>query len=248
MQVAKRQTMWGDSSLSSLKCLVLDGTYKSAMTSAVGETYTLGNEGSFTISLWAYVIGKGYGTEPNLWSLFNYTGTYNTGPCFIAYHGNDVNIFVVYQGAAVFPSSTTNLLTYSLNEWHNFTLCCDKSSGASKIYIDGMEKYSYLHSSWLKATSPLYAAIGGLKGYTDRTPRGYIANVNFWRKALSSLEISTLASDMNFIPSDAYHQWMFEDMDGTDTGDSEVKLNVIGGETTTFVNVDTITWGGVISP
>lgn len=160
----------------------------------------------------------------------------NTGPTMVISDGSKAGYRIVFQYVTDFGYYYPE---YNLNEWHHY--CFSFKPGLMKIFYDGVAVITATNANfWLRDNKAWNLRLCLGAGGQDQSVAGFvggIANVNLFDYALSDTEASLLASRIDVVPKNAYHQYLFENKDGSDTGVSSQKLNLEVGSTVEFKKV-----------
>lgn len=239
MQIASRMSTWGKSS-KPMTAAIFDGTMYSAMEASVGEQITPSNAGSLALAWWGNeTAAPASGIDPQFIRFMPSSGS--IGITVAGYRNSNFCVYPIAQSIRAIPSSFNSNLIFTPQVWHHFGICFDSVNSLFSIYIDGEARYSDNDAIWLSQSANLHPAIGGVNWTGIVSLVGKVTNANMWRRPVSALEFAKLAAKISVVPTDAEHQWLFENSDGTDTGTSSTKFNLAVGSTTRF---ETVEWGG----
>lgn len=220
------------SDVPTVKCAVFDGTVNSRIKSAAIASDPV-QQPDISMSGWIKFDSLS-DVSTRAISFVDRASNKNTGPQFGP--TSDGGIGIIFQWVTDFGKTPIGDQSGS---WHHYAFSF--GGGTMNLYFDGVLKLTGSATSWLRGNASANPVLGmpadasAAAGAT--TTKCKIANVNLFNYALSASEIASMARSPFIVPKTAYHQYLFIDQDGTDTGTSSDKKNLTIGSTTTFEQI-----------
>jgi len=165
----------------------------------------INNLDDFTISLWIYPITSSLSSTPHIFNKL-----YPTNNGFILYFTSNTFFlnFRTVNNTGVGVSATTTIIT-NPNQWYHLMVTFVRSTGAMKIYVDGILRASATNTGLLAnsvgtvADLTLNGAGGGIKW------GGHVKDFRLWRSAQDA-EITKIYTNDPSAPVPNYWQKMEE--------------------------------------
>jgi hypothetical protein len=222
--LAAHHTMLGGSA--AMRCAVFASSY--ARTN-IGS-WTTANQGSFTMACWVWLNDPPYPTGVGT-VMSMHSSTSNVGAQLDAISGNARKFRSVFQNVAVLGPTANEV--GGNGEWHHYAISYNYATATFAGFVDGAKLITGTPNRWLNANADLIMSIC-TNGVATALMNGKVANANMYLRALSASEVAALAAGISVVPSDADHQWLFENDAFADTGTATTKWDLTATGTVTF--------------
>lgn len=210
-----------------MRCAVFASSYASAN----AGSWTTTNQGSLSMACWVWLDDPPYPTVVGTaMSMHSSDSKYGAQLDPIT-SGGTRKFRIVFQNVALCGPTTTEV--GGNKEWHHYALTYDKANNSAKGYLDGVELVSATPNRWLGSNKQLFITIAS-NALGTSLMNCKVANANLYLRALSASEVASLASGISSVPTDADHQWLFENDAFADTGTATTKWNLTATGTVTF--------------
>lgn len=210
-----------------MRCAVFASSYARAN----AGSWTTTNQGSLSMACWVWLADPPYpAVVGTVMSMHSSDGKYGAQLDPIT-SGGTRKFRIGFQYVTFCGPTATEV--GGNKEWHHYALTYDKANRSAKGYLDGVELVSGSPDRWLASNKQLLATIA-CNGSGSSLMNCKVANANLYLRALSASEVASLASGISSVPTDADHQWLFENDAFADTGTATTKWNLTATGTVTF--------------
>lgn len=233
MILAGHHTMMGGGA-APMRCAVFNGAYSSVIGANVGTVSP--NTAGLSCAFWANAHTVPTNQQKCV-SMYDARTYKRTGPQWnIGNSPDGMQMRAIFQYVTGFTFVSTGAQT---DEWHHYAFSW--SSNSMTYYYDGTSIHTESKATtWLRDgySANLLMQIGGTITDNNQAIDGRIASVHIFDRAITASEAATLAGSHGAtLP--AWHQWLFANDDGTDTGTATTKWDLSVGSTTAFEKLST---------
>lgn len=215
-----------------VRCAVFNGAYSSVIGADIGTISP--NTSGLSCAFWANAHTVPTNQQKCI-SMYDNRTSKKTGPQWnIGNSTSGMQMRAIYQYVTGFAFVSTGAQT---DEWHHYAFSWSPNS--MTYYYDGTSVSTEAKANyWLRDgnSANLLVQIGGTIADGNQAIDGKIASVHIFDRAITAAEAATLAASHGATLS-AWHQWLFANDDGTDTGTASTKWDLTVGSTTAFADV-----------